>query len=576
MIDIAQIQDALNDGGRFADYEAQNAEDHRRQVAEVREYLSRGRFKWDEEAQPGGAMLFRGRGCPFKGKTECDDRPYVIVDPVKGITAACHADKCEGKTWADLQEAIGEPFGKPPAAPKPKRKKADDVAVIVNLAREADKLFCDSEETPYAQTMRRGKREVVKLRSDAYRNILRRRYFAATGRVAKREWIGTAVDELASIADDGERHEVFVRVASQGGKIYIDVGDDARSIIEVDRDGWRVIQDAPVYFRRPKSLRALPLPEPGGSVELIRKLVNIGSDDFPLYVGFLVMVYHPHGPYPIAAFIGGPGHAKTTTARDTQTLVDPSNVTGTAHAKKTEDLLIAARERRLVGFDNLDHIDQQQSDDLCRIATGASLTRRTMYSDADETTFTAKNPVLITSIKDVITQADLLDRSLRFVLPKLAEVKSEAIHNAEVQEAAPKILGVILDGVSSALRNLPRTSIQNPPRMIEFALWATAAEEGLGLQPGSIMAAYRRNIGEVTALTLENDLAQKVIALAGGGFAGKTSELAKKVGWEVSAHGCKTLIGELRKLQSSLEKVGVIVDCDAKEKNTTIIRISKS
>jgi hypothetical protein len=575
MIDIAQIQDALNDGGRFADYEARNAEDHRRLIADVWDYLNRFRYKWEQEPQPGNVMLYRCRGCPFKGKLECDDRPFVIVDPVKGITAACHADKCEGKTWADLQEALGEPFGK--RKPKGKKQRADAVAQIVKLACEAGKLFHDTEETPYAQTTRRGRREVVKLRSDAYRNILRRRYFAATGQVAKRDWISTAVDELHSIAvEDGETHQVFVRVASHGGKIYIDVGDDARSIIEVDRDGWRVIQDAPVYFRRPKSLRALPLPERGGSVELIRKLVNIGSDEFPLYVGFLVMVYHPHGPYPIAAFIGGPGHAKTTTARDTQTLVDPSNVTGTAHTKKTEDLLIAARERRLVTFDNLDHIDQQQSDDLCRIATGASMTRRTLYSDADETTFTAKNPVLITSIKDVITQADLLDRSLRFVLPKLGEVKSETIHNAEVQEAAPKILGVILDGVSSALRNLPTTRIENPPRMIEFALWATAAEEGLGLQPGSIMTAYRRNIGEVTALTLENDLAQKIIALAGGGFMGKTSELAKKVGWEVSAHGCKTLIGELRKLQSSFEKVGVMVDCDAKEKNTTVIRISKS
>jgi hypothetical protein len=49
--------------------------------------------------------------------------------------------------------------------------------------------------------------------------------------------------------------------------------------------------------------------------------------------------------------------------------------------------------------------------------------------------------------------------------------------------ARPRILGALLDGVVRGLQKLPQIHLQNPPRMADFALWAT----------GTFMRAYETN-----------------------------------------------------------------------------------
>lgn len=526
-------------------------------------YLESLKVEYTREPADDGRIFFRLPVCPIKGRA-CGDRTYIIVFQDGGISAACHAEKCADKGWDAFQVAWGTTFDTwLKSNGKAKPKKSDPAAEIVIDAQANDTLFHDADGVAYAATIRRGHPEIVTVRSKTYTSILRLRYTEKHKQIAKREWIKVATDQIEAIATEhGEEHQVCVRVGYHGGKCYIDIGDRERHIIEVDASGWRILEDGPVYFRRPKSLRALPIPEQGGTLDLLRRLVNIAVEDFPLYVAGLVMVYHATGPYPLISFIGGPGHGKSSTVRDTRLFVDPSDVTGGAEPDNAEDLLIGACKRRLVTFDNLDHITQKLSDNLCRLATGMSHSRRTKYSDDDETTFAAKNPVLVTSVKDVLAAADLLDRSIRFVLPTLAKKDPEGIHDAEVAAAAPKVLGLVLNGVSSAIRNLPQTLIEDPPRMVDFALWGTAAEEGLGLPPGSVMAAYRQNIAAVNQLTLESDLAQSIIALAASGFRGLTKDLAAKVNWGASAKDCRELIGQLRQLTSVLERVGVIVEPD--------------
>lgn len=70
-------------------------------------------------------------------------------------------------------------------------------------------------------------------------------------------------------------------------------------------------------------------------------------------------------------------------------------------------------------------------------------------------------------------------------------------------EAAPRILGVLLDGVVSALRNLPSVNVTDLPRMADFARWVAAAEPGLGLVPGTLLAAYERNRASVVDIALD-------------------------------------------------------------------------
>jgi hypothetical protein len=190
----------------------------------------------------------------------------------------------------------------------------------------------------------------------------------------------------------------------------------------------------------------LAMPVDGGSLDDLWKFVNVREEDRPLFAGAMVMMYHPSGPYPLIALVGRQGAAKSTTARNAQSLVDATIIVGNGEISNAEDLMILCRQRWLIGLDNLSSLDQRQSDSLCRLATGGTYTRRKKYTDGDTSIFKAKRPVILTSIADVVTAGDLLDRTVRFELPTIVERKPESQLDAEFTEARGRILGLLLDG----------------------------------------------------------------------------------------------------------------------------------
>jgi putative DNA primase/helicase len=65
------------------------------------------------------------------------------------------------------------------------------------------------------------------------------------------------------------------------------------------------------------------------------------------------------------------------------------------------------------------------------------------------------------------------------------------------------LLGLILNGVAAALANIGTVHLNAPPRIADFARWATAAEPGLGLQSGAVLAAYRHLRARAVNVALE-------------------------------------------------------------------------
>ncbi len=68
-----------------------------------------------------------------------------------------------------------------------------------------------------------------------------------------------------------------------------------------------VVTNPPIRFRRAKGMRALPKPQPGGSLLRLRKLINIGDDDnWIILVAWLVAACRPNRA--LSGF-GSPGGA---------------------------------------------------------------------------------------------------------------------------------------------------------------------------------------------------------------------------------------------------------------------------
>jgi hypothetical protein len=75
----------------------------------------------------------------------------------------------------------------------------------------------------------------------------------------------------------GTHEEVFRRAArgSSGLSYFLDFADREGRIIEIRPDGWELAAAPPVFFRRAVGQLALPLPEQGGSLEILKEYVNV-------------------------------------------------------------------------------------------------------------------------------------------------------------------------------------------------------------------------------------------------------------------------------------------------------------
>jgi hypothetical protein len=153
---------------------------------------------------------------------------------------------------------------------------------------------------------------------------------------------------------EGAEHEVHLRLASdEDGAVWLDLADEYWQAVRVSADGWEIVHDPPVRFRRARGMLPLPYPVRGGSVGELRPFVNVDDKDWPLLVGFVIGTLRPSGPYPVLPINGEQGSAKSTLVRVVRALVDPNEAPVRREATNGQDLIIAARNGLIVAFDNV-------------------------------------------------------------------------------------------------------------------------------------------------------------------------------------------------------------------------------
>ncbi len=103
---------------------------------------------------------------------------------------------------------------------------------------------------------------------------------------------------------------------SIGGKLYLDLCDPEWQAVEIDRDGWRVVEGSPrSSSAAPRGSQPLPVPQRGGSIEELRPFLNVDHDGWVLIKAFLVAALKPAMPYPILVAKGEQGAGKSTACR---------------------------------------------------------------------------------------------------------------------------------------------------------------------------------------------------------------------------------------------------------------------
>jgi hypothetical protein len=380
--------------------------------------------------------------------------------------------------------------------------------LILRLAGEFE-LFHTMDKTAYADVCVEGHRETYRIDSKPFEQLLRHRFYKQTAEPPTAEAVRKAREQLEAKAQyDGPTREVYVRVSGFDGALYVDLGDDDWSAIEIRPDGWRVMQNPPVRFRRFPGMQALPVPEEGRSIEILRPYLNVGQHhDFVLIVAWLLAALRSDGPYPVLVLSGQQGSAKSTTARLLRELVDPSSLPVRTLPREEQDLFVAAKHSHLLAFDNLSSLPVWVSDAFCRLATGGGHGTRRLYTDDEEALFVAQRPVILNGIEQTVTRADLADRSIFIALDSIPPERrlAERELRARFEGDRAAIFGALLTMLARGLRALPSVQLGTLPRMADFAAWATACEE-TEWPRGTFEVALRRNREETIEAVLDADL----------------------------------------------------------------------
>jgi hypothetical protein len=150
------------------------------------------------------------------------------------------------------------------------------VKALLRLTETAG-LLRSTDGRAFAQVPVAGRREIYALRSTAFRHWLIDGYFR-TCRELPSDWsLRRVIAALEAIArfESGSR-SIFIRVGqesagqSSGSAWYLDLADPAGQAVRIGPDGWWIVSDPQIHFRRPDGHLALPIPARDGSIDLLR------------------------------------------------------------------------------------------------------------------------------------------------------------------------------------------------------------------------------------------------------------------------------------------------------------------
>jgi hypothetical protein len=354
--------------------------------------------------------------------------------------------------------------------------------------------------------------KTVPVGGSEFKKWLRGEYYSVVGAGIPSEEMSIIIETAKAIAafDSPELPVSNQRIAKYDGRYFIYLADEAHTVIEYGAKGWNPCANSPVKFVFDKYKSPMPAPCRGGSIDDLWKFSRISNTaDRLLVISYLVKALVPGGTDPILALGGYQDSGKSTAAKYIRMLVDPFDKSQCL-AKipaESDSIAIHSQQRRILSFDNLSHITKDQSDFLCGVATGTGISKRKLYSDGEEILLDIQNLILMTSIGQVIKEADLLSRSLVIDMSRMtAEERGEdEAMAAEYERLSPQMLGALLDITCQAIdyRDRHKATFKQYTRFGAFSLLGKGVEQHLKYPEGTLEKRISAGVEIAHQITIE-------------------------------------------------------------------------
>jgi hypothetical protein len=447
--------------------------------------------------------------------------------------------------------------------------KKSQTTLLIEIGSRYPLFHCPNKDG-YVQV---GK-QVLPIRSSDFKEQLSHEFFNLTGKGCNAKAIGDALSTLESIAKYQKNcHKVYIRVANLGDTVYLDIGGKDWRVIQIDKDGWQIVDESPVKFVRKRGFIELPTPTKGGELTKLKDYLNLSPVHLPLVYGFIFCALAGVSPYLILVLQGEQGTGKSTLCRVIRIFVDPSTVPLRNPPKDARDLLVSAMNTHCVVLDNLSGLSPELSDCICRLSTGGGIDLRALYTDSEQVLIDIQRPVMVNGIDDIATRPDLAERALILNLPVIEpdKRKPEKAFWTEFEKDKGGMFGAMLDAISAGLKNRDTVTLPTKPRMADAALWITACETGFKPER-TFIESHTNNQNEAIELGIEaSPVGAAIMTLMDNqdswlgtptdllkeltGIAGETQ--ARSKAWLQSTRGLKNAI---TRLKSSFRRMGITID----------------
>ncbi len=205
--------------------------------------------------------------------------------------------------------------------------------------------------------------------------------------------------------------------------------------------------------------------------------------------------------------------------------------------------MVSARSNHFLVFENVSTLPNWLSDGLSALSTGSGHATRQLYTNHEESVTQAQRPIVLNGIPSLGTLGDFLERCVSLELPPItAEQRMTAADlEAGFLASRPRILGALLDVTAKANAALPKTKLNEMPRMADFARLGVAVERACAWPDGSFLCAYSENLNNMSRLALDSGLGNALVPLVQRQLALRAPNLE----WKVS------MVELLRRLRDS-------------------------
>ena len=328
----------------------------------------------------------------------------------------------------------------------------------------------------------KGKKEEMAIDSKKFQSIISSYYFSLCNEVVSMGIIKNCIMSfqgamLLELEEIKQKTRLW-RNKSENA-IYIDKADNYYSYFKITPNGWSLEKNGQRFFLRNPNQGEMPIPDRrNADVEKIFKYCRIPSGMKNIFIAYIISCFIPSIKHPCLVLEGEKGLGKSSVSKFIKAIVDPKNSeepNANLLPRDIQQITYSYKHNYLLAFDNLEKLNRAQSDFLCSIVTGVDSEKRKLFTDDEICCINLCQPVILNGIKNIVTQDDMINRSIIMTLEKPDDVDelndNEEKYLNEFMEDRSIILGGIFDILVEALRTFKPNSIPKRPRMAAFYEW---------------------------------------------------------------------------------------------------------